>query len=76
LEKVITLSYNIKLSKIVSRRIEYESILNQDHVDLPMGKLHSFKDVIQELYYNKIFDELSELIQENPSHLESKIIPC
>src|SRR5690606_28428161 len=37
-----------------------------------MGKLHSFRDVIQELYYNEIFDELSEFIEENPSHLESK----
>lgn len=36
-----------------------------------MGKLHSFRDVIQELYYNEIFDELSEFIEEDPSHLES-----
>ncbi|CAH0346755.1 hypothetical protein [Bacillus sp. CECT 9360] len=37
-----------------------------------MGKLHSFRDVIQELYYNEIFDELSEFIEENPSHHESR----
>ena len=37
-----------------------------------MGKLHSFRDVIQEEYYNEIFEKLSTFVEDNPSHLESR----
>lgn len=37
-----------------------------------MGKLHSFRDVVQEKYYNEIFEELSTFIEDNPSHLETR----
>ena len=37
-----------------------------------MGKLHSFRDVIQEDYYNEIFEKLSIFVEDNPSHLESR----
>ena len=47
-------------------------ILNQKQGDLPMGKLYSFRDVIQEQYYNEIFEGLTEFVEENPSQLESR----
>lgn len=37
-----------------------------------MGKLHSFRDVIQNQYYDEIFEELADFIEENPSQLESR----
>ena len=37
-----------------------------------MGKLHSFRDVIQEKYYNEIFEKLSTFVEDNPSHLETR----
>lgn len=35
-----------------------------------MGKLNSFRDVVQDLFYNKIFEELSSHIEENPSEID------
>jgi len=32
-----------------------------------MGKLRSFRDVIQDYFYNEIFGELSAYIEDNPS---------
>lgn len=37
-----------------------------------MGKLHSFRDVVKEKYYNEIFEELSAFIEDNPPHLETR----
>lgn len=37
-----------------------------------MGKIRSFKDVVQEHYYDEIFKELADFIDENPSQLESR----
>ncbi|WP_025783039.1 hypothetical protein [Sporosarcina sp. D27] len=38
-----------------------------------MGKIRSFKDVIQEEYYDEIFKGLADIIEENPSQLESRL---
>ena len=35
-----------------------------------MGKLNSFRDVVQDLFYNEIFEELSSHIEENPSEID------
>ena len=35
-----------------------------------MGKLNSFRDVVQDLFYNKIFEELSSHREENPSEID------
>lgn len=37
-----------------------------------MGKLHSFRDVIQERFYNEIYQELGVFIETNPSQLEPR----
>lgn len=36
-----------------------------------MGKLNSFRDVIEDMFYNDIFNALSAFIEDNPSRLES-----
>lgn len=36
-----------------------------------MGKVHSFRDVIQEQFFNEIYQELGVFIETNPSQLES-----
>ncbi len=36
-----------------------------------MASVSSFRDVIANMYYNEIFDELSEYIEDNPDKLES-----
>jgi hypothetical protein len=36
-----------------------------------MGKLSSFRDVIEDMFYNDIFNALSAFIEDNPSRLES-----
>jgi hypothetical protein len=36
-----------------------------------MGKLTSFRDVIEDMFYNDIFNALSAFIEDNPSRLES-----
>ncbi len=36
-----------------------------------MGKLTSFRDVIEDKFYNDIFNALSAFIEDNPSRLES-----
>ena len=36
-----------------------------------MGKLTSFRDVIEDMFYNDIFNALSAFIEENPSRLDS-----
>ena len=36
-----------------------------------MGKLTSFRDVIEHIFYNDIFNALSAFIEDNPSRLES-----
>ena len=35
-----------------------------------MRKLNSFRDVVQDLFYNEIFKELSSHIEENPSEID------
>lgn len=35
-------------------------------------KLNSFRDVIEDRFYNEIFNELSIFVQSNPDKLESK----
>ena len=35
-----------------------------------MGKLNSFRDVVQDLFYNEIFEELSSHVEENPSEID------
>ncbi|MBB4825012.1 DNA-binding XRE family transcriptional regulator [Sporosarcina luteola] len=37
-----------------------------------MGKMRSFKDVIQEQYYDEILKGLANFVEENPSQLESQ----
>ncbi len=37
-----------------------------------MGNLNSFRDAVQELFYNEIFEELGTFIEEHPSQLESR----
>ena len=37
-----------------------------------MRKLNSFRDVVQDLFYNEIFEELSSHIEENPSKLDCR----
>ncbi len=36
-----------------------------------MASVSSFRDVIANMYYNELFDELSEYIEDNPDKLES-----
>lgn len=36
-----------------------------------MGKLNSFRDVIEDMFYNDIFNALSAFIEDNPNKLES-----
>ena len=36
-----------------------------------MASVSSFRDVIANMYYNDLFDELSEYIEDNPDKLES-----
>lgn len=36
-----------------------------------MGKLNSFRDVIEDMFYNDIFNALLEFIEDNPSRLDS-----
>lgn len=36
-----------------------------------MGKLNSFKDVIEDMFYNDIFNALSAFIEDNPNKLDS-----
>lgn len=35
-----------------------------------MGTINSFRDVIQDLFYNEIFEELSSHVEENPSEID------
>ena len=35
-----------------------------------MAKLSSFKDVVQDLFYDEIFEELSSHVEENPSKID------
>lgn len=36
-----------------------------------MGKLNSFRDVIEDMFYNDIFLALSIFIEDNPNKLDS-----
>ncbi len=36
-----------------------------------MARLSSFRDVIEELFYNDIFNALSEYVENNPDKLDS-----
>jgi hypothetical protein len=36
-----------------------------------MTKLNSFRDVIEDMFYNDIFDALSDFIEDNPNKLDS-----
>ena len=36
-----------------------------------MAGLNSFRDVIEDMFYNDIFNALSAFIEDNPSRLES-----
>jgi hypothetical protein len=35
-----------------------------------MGKLNSFRDVAEDLFYNEMFEELSSHIEDSPSEIE------
>lgn len=35
-----------------------------------MGKLNSFRDVVKDLFYNEIFEELSSHVEENHSEID------
>ena len=37
-----------------------------------MRKLNSFRDVVQNMFYNEIFKELSSHIEENPSEIDCR----
>ena len=35
-----------------------------------MAKINSFRDVIEDMFYNDIFNALSEYVESNPNKLE------